>query len=69
MNVKVDSKKFIKCKSLIDFYDVIAGKVEKKNARYDCTKITVSEDILSMRLARIRGGCYYSTDLLYVSKD
>ena len=49
MDVKVDSKKFIKCKSLIDFYDVIAGKVEKKNARYDCTKITVSEDILSMR--------------------
>ena len=48
MNVKVDSKKFIKCKSLIDFYDVIAERW-KKNARYDCTKITVSEDILSMR--------------------
>lgn len=30
MNVKVDSKKFIKCKSLIDFYDVITGKVEKR---------------------------------------
>lgn len=30
MNVKVDSKKFIKCKSLIDFYDVITGKVEKE---------------------------------------
>ena len=45
MNVKVDPKEFRQYRSLIDFYDVIAGKVGRRSARYDCTKITVSEDI------------------------
>ena len=45
MQLRIKIDRFSNCKSLVDFYDVIAAELHKSNAIYDCTKISVSRDI------------------------
>lgn len=45
MQLRIKIDRFSNCKSLVDFYDVIAAELHKSNAIYDCTKISVSKDI------------------------
>lgn len=45
MQLRIKIDRFSNCKSLVDFYDVIAAELHKSNAVYDCTKISVGKDI------------------------